>query len=309
MPYSGNGKDVVWNYTPKDSDDVTLVKISNGTAGKPPQAGDILSYGTTSTYGHTSLVTGSNVDGSGNGTITIIEQNVSNPSNGMETLKVTNWTVTSWMVITGWLHGNNPAPTLSSITPTNIMQGSTGLVLTVFGTNFISSSTVRWNGNSLPTAFVSSTELIAAVPDSYLASGGTASVTVRNSSPGGGTSSAKTFTINNTLPVLTSLSPTEALIGSSSFTLTANGSNYQKTSKVLWNGTALTTTYVSSTKLTASVPSANLAKAGTYTISVSTPNPGGGRLRPTDFYGQLPRANASARFRRPRPWPTPIALP
>ncbi len=67
------------------SDDVTLVKISNGTAGKPPQAGDILSYGMTSLYGHTSVVTGSNVDGSGNGTITIIEQNVTNPANGMET--------------------------------------------------------------------------------------------------------------------------------------------------------------------------------------------------------------------------------
>ncbi len=276
VPYSGNGKDVVWNYTPKESDDVTLVKISNGTAGKPPQAGDILSYGTTSTYGHTSLVTGSNVDGSGNGTITIIEQNVSNPSNGMETLKITNWTVTSWMVITGWLHGNNPAPTLSSITPTGITQGFTGLVLTVFGKNFISTSTVRWNGNSLPTAFVSSTELIAAVPDKYLVSGGTANVTVRNSTPGGGTSSVKIFTINNTIPVLTSLSPVSALIGGSSFTLTANGSNYQKTSKVMWNGVALTTTYVSSTKLTAAVPSANLAKAGIYNISVSTPNPGGG---------------------------------
>ncbi len=187
------------------------------------------------------------------------------------------------MVITGWLHGNNPAPTLSSITPTNLMQGSTGLVLTVFGTNFIIGSTVRWNSNSLPTAFVSSTELIAAVPDSYLTSGGTASVTVRNSSPGGGTSSAKTFTINNNIPVLTSLSSATALIGSSSFTLTANGSNYQKTSKVLWNGTALTTTYVSSTKLTASVPSANLTKAGTYAISVSTPNPGGGASSPLTF--------------------------
>jgi len=72
VPYSSNGKDVVWNYTPKGTDNVQLVKISNGTSGKFPQAGDVLSYGTTSTYGHTSVVTGSNVDGSGNGTINII---------------------------------------------------------------------------------------------------------------------------------------------------------------------------------------------------------------------------------------------
>ena len=246
---------MVWNYTHKSTDDVQLVKISNGTSGKFPQAGDVLSYGTTSTYGHTSLVTGSSVDGSGNGTITIIEQNVTSPSNGMETLKVTDWTVTSWMVITGWLHGNNPAPTLSSIDPTNIIQGSTGLVLTTFGKNFISSSTVRWNGHSLATAFVSSTELIAAVPDSYITTGGTASVTVHNPGPGGGNSSAITFSINNTIPVLTSLSPITALISGSSFTLTVNGSNFQKTSRVTWNNTALTTTYVSTTQLTAVVPS------------------------------------------------------
>jgi hypothetical protein len=276
LPYSANGNQVVENYQPHDTDDVTLVKISNGTKYIFPQAGDVLSYGPTSLYGHTSVVTGSNVDGSGNGTITIIEQNVSNPSNGMETLKVTSWTVTSWMVISGWLHGKNPLPSLSSITPTNILQGSTGLVLTVFGKNFTSGSTVRWNGASLPTAFVSSTELIAAVPNSNITSSGTASVTVHNPGPGGGNSSAKTFTINNTIPVLTNLSPTTVLIGSSSFTMTVNGSNYQKTSKVLWNNVALTTTYVSSTKLTASVPSSKLVKAGVFNIVVSTPNPGGG---------------------------------
>jgi len=283
VPYSGNGKDVVWNYTPKGTDDVQLTKISNGTSGKFPQAGDVLSYGTTSTYGHTSVVTGSNVDGSGNGTITIIEQNVTSPSNGMETLKVTDWTVTSWMVITGWLHGNNPTPTLSSISPNSIVQGSTGLVLSAFGTNFVSSSSVRWNGNSLPTAFVSSTELIAAVPDSYITTGGTASVTVHNPGPGGGNSSAKTFTINNTIPVLTSLSPTTALIGGNSFTLTVTGSNFQKTSKVTWNGAALTTTYASTTQLTASVPSSDLEIAGPVNILVSTPNPGGGTSEALTF--------------------------
>ncbi|MGC1378903.1 MAG: CHAP domain-containing protein, partial [Anaerolineales bacterium] len=69
-PYPANGKAVVGNY--KGS---KLVKIANGKAGAAPQPGDVLSYGPATTYGHTSVVAASNVNASGNGTITIIEQN------------------------------------------------------------------------------------------------------------------------------------------------------------------------------------------------------------------------------------------
>ena len=98
-PYQANGSQVVWNYSGN-----RLVKISNGTAGKAPQPNDILSYGSTSTSGHTSIVTSSNIDGNGNGTITVIEQN-SSPS-GSNTLSVNNWVVTAWSTISGWLHDN-----------------------------------------------------------------------------------------------------------------------------------------------------------------------------------------------------------
>jgi hypothetical protein len=229
LPYSGNGKDVVWNYTPKSTDKVQLIKISNDTKNKFPQAGDVLSYGTTSTYGHTSVVTGSSVDSNGNGTVSVIQQNVSSPSNGIGTLTVTNWHVASNMIVTGWLHGNNPVPSISSISPTSVAAGTKGLAVIAFGTNFLASSVIRWNGVSLVTAFVSSTELIAAVPDSSIITGTTASVTVKNPSPGGGTSSAKTFTINNLVPTLTGISPSTALISGSAFTLTVTGSNFVST--------------------------------------------------------------------------------
>jgi len=98
-PYQANGSQVVWNYSGN-----RLVKISNGTAGKAPQPNDILSYGSTSTSGHASIVTSSNIDGNGNGTITVIEQN-SSPS-GSNTLSVNNWVVTAWSTISGWLHDN-----------------------------------------------------------------------------------------------------------------------------------------------------------------------------------------------------------
>jgi hypothetical protein len=281
LPYSGNGKDVVWNYKPKSTDKVQLIKISNDTKNKFPQAGDVLSYGTTSSYGHTSVVTGSNVDASGNGTVTLIQQNVA--GNGTGTLTVASWHVASNMIVTGWLHGNNPVPTISSISPTSATAGTKGLAVIAFGTNFLNSSVIRWNGTSLVTAFVSSTELIAAVPDSSITTGATTNVTISNPSPGGGTSSAKVFTLNNPVPALTSLSPSTALIAGSAFTLTVTGSNFVKTSRVLWGSTALTTTFVSATQLTAAVPAADLTTAGTVNITISSPAPGGGVSKAQTF--------------------------
>jgi len=94
-PYSGNGSQMVWNYS-----GTALQKISNGTTGKAPQPDDVLSYGSTATNGHTSVVTSSSVDGNGNGSITVIEEN--NSANGSNTLYVNGWYVSNG--VSGWLH-------------------------------------------------------------------------------------------------------------------------------------------------------------------------------------------------------------
>src|SRR5207249_3324100 len=51
---------------------------------------------------------------------------------------------------------NNPVPTITSISPTSTIAGSGSFTLTVNGTNFVSTSTVNWNGSALATTFVSS---------------------------------------------------------------------------------------------------------------------------------------------------------
>jgi len=110
-PYQANGSQVVWNYA-----GTRLVKIANGTAGQAPQPNDILSYGATSTYGHTAVVTSSGVDANGNGTLTVIEQNSS--ASGRNTLTVSNWTVAAYSgSISGWLHDPSADATPTS-TPT-----------------------------------------------------------------------------------------------------------------------------------------------------------------------------------------------
>lgn len=82
---------------------------------------------------------------------------------------------------------------------------------------------------------------------------------------------------NNPVPFIDQpLTPGSAIPGSSGFSLTVNGTGFVAASVVQWNGTALTTTFVSSSKLTAIVPSANIATATTASITVFSPAPGGG---------------------------------
>jgi hypothetical protein len=96
-PYAGNGNDVVTGY-PGD----LLDKVWNCTVGQPPQPGDVLSYGAHSQWGHTSVVVASDVDGSGNGTIEVMEQNSS--VDGHNTHAVSGWCVNAYTDVIGWLH-------------------------------------------------------------------------------------------------------------------------------------------------------------------------------------------------------------
>lgn len=90
----------------------------------------------------------------------------------------------------------NPVPVVSSLSPNSTTSGGTGVMLTVNGSSFVSGSTVNWNGGARVTAFVSSTQLTANISAADIATAGTASITVVNPSPGGGTSNAVQFTIN-----------------------------------------------------------------------------------------------------------------
>ncbi len=77
-------------------------------------------------------------------------------------------------------------------------------------------------------------------------------------------------------PSLGSISPSSAYAGNGSFVLTINGSNFDVTSVIRWNGSDLSTTFVTSTQLTAVVPELNVATSGTASVTVFTPSPGGG---------------------------------
>jgi hypothetical protein len=170
----------------------------------------------------------------------------------------------------------NPLPTLTSLDPGMVIEGTAAFTLTVSGSNLISSSVVQWNGSARATTYVSSTTVQAAISSADIATAGTASVTVINPAPGGGTSNALILNIDNPVPVLGSINPSAVLAGTGAFTLSLTGSNFISSSAVQWNGSARPTTFVSSTQLRAAIPSADIALPGAADVTVFNPTPGGG---------------------------------
>ena len=186
---------------------------------------------------------------------------------------------------------SNPLPIISDATPLSVYAGSSDLTLTINGTNFVSGSVVYWNGTGRTTTFVSTTKLTVLIPAADLATIGTAAVSVFNPAPGGGQSQSVIVTIAslpNPVPVLNTISPTSKVKGEAAFTLTVTGSNFTATSKVMWNGSEIPTTYVSATSLTASITAAQISNTGTSLITVFTPAPGGGVSSAITFTIQQP---------------------
>jgi hypothetical protein len=115
----------------------------------------------------------------------------------------------------------------------------------------------------------------APVPSGKAANQPTAAVNTNLVNTIGGAFSGAALDITPPGPTISSLSPNSVSAGGAAFTLTVNGSNYISGSGatlVYWNSTALTTTYVSSTGLTASVPASLIASPGSVSITVVTGN-------------------------------------
>jgi uncharacterized protein (TIGR01370 family) len=108
-------------------------------------------------------------------------------------------------------------------------------------------------------------------------------VVVTNPAPGGGSSSAVNFTVNNPAPTISTLSPSSALVGAPSQALTINGTNYLSNSTVTYSGTTRAATLVNSTELQITLSAGDQAVAGSYPVVVTNPAPGGGASNAVSF--------------------------
>jgi hypothetical protein len=174
---------------------------------------------------------------------------------------------------------SNPVPAITSLNPNSATQGGNPLTVTITGYNFISSSSVQWNGSARTTTYTSSTQLQVQIASVDIANSGSAAVSVTNPSPGGGNSGSAEFTINptsNPAPQLQACNPSSVNAGSADIIFTVYGSNFIPTSVIQWNGAALTTSYLSDSYLEAQVPASNLSNPGVAEVVVVNPGPGGG---------------------------------
>jgi trimeric autotransporter adhesin len=181
-----------------------------------------------------------------------------------------------------------PVPQITSITPNSMAAGSQGGNLTINGSGFVgipgqSVSIATVDGANRTTTFVSATQLTVALQASDITTVGPVEIAVLNppatnlTPPGGGVSNAVALNVVNPSPVLKGVNPGDVPAGTTAITsISVTGSGFDSSSQVLVNGTGRTTTFASSTSLSALLATGDVAAAGTYTVQVVNPTPGGG---------------------------------
>jgi outer membrane protein assembly factor BamB len=107
---------------------------------------------------------------------------------------------------------------------------------------------------------------------------------------------AVTYVVSVAAPQVYSITPSSVTAGAAAFTLTVSGANFQSNSQVLWNGSARSTTYVSSNQLTAQINAADVATSGTANVQVAT----GSAMSPTVAFAITPLAALSLSQVSPR---------
>ncbi len=174
---------------------------------------------------------------------------------------------------------NNPSPSITSLSPTNINAGQPAFTLTVNGTGLAPQSLIYWNGSAVSTIFLTSAQVQAQIPSGFIQNPGTVFIDVQTPAPGGGTSLELTFTINpitSAVPSLTSLSPSAGLAGGATFDIRLIGNNFEPQSEVSINGANQQAEFLDSQDLVTQIPATDLITAGVLTVGVLNPAPGGG---------------------------------
>ncbi len=176
---------------------------------------------------------------------------------------------------------NNPVPTIATLNPTlGARLGRVDVVVT--GTNFITGVTSVDFGPGIvanQTVINSSTQLTATISIGAAAATGARSVSVTNAAPGGGTATkTSAFTVQNPVPTLTSVTPTNAQQLETK-NLVFDGSGFINGVTTVNMGTGITVnsqTVVSDTQITASITVTTGAAIGPRDIWITNLSPGGG---------------------------------
>ena len=160
----------------------------------------------------------------------------------------------------------SPEPSIVSVSPLRVRAGAPATV-TVTGSGFNGLSVMQWNGVAKPTTVLSNTQLTATVPAADLVVGSTATVSVFNPAPGGGTTAGLPVAVDP--PATLTVNATTLGPGSAATVTLANGYGGAKDWIALAATGAADRTYLSWTYVGAGVTSRNWtttlpSTAGTY---------------------------------------------
>lgn len=162
------------------------------------------------------------------------------------------------------------AGNLTSLSPSTVQAG-VAFTLTVHGSGFDAGSVVIFNGNAVPTTFVSTTQLTASISASAIAQPDPYPVVVAPSLAAASSTLSNQLILSvSALPSITGLAPSSIVAGSADFTLTVMGSNFPQGAVVLFGGTALPTTWVDNNELTAAVSNSQVLNSGAISVTVAT---------------------------------------
>ena len=183
---------------------------------------------------------------------------------------------------------SNPVPSISGISPTAAQVGSGPVTLTINGTGFLPSSSVTFSGTPHTVTFMSGTQLTIVLSPADLSTVGNFGVVVNNPAPGGGSSVPAFFTVQPTItvPIITSISPPSAQVGSGPIPLTISGAGFAASTTATFNSVAHTVTFISANQVTITLTTADLATAGTFPVVLTNPGQGGGSSQPSSFLVQ-----------------------
>ncbi len=160
-------------------------------------------------------------------------------------------------------------PAITTLSPTTATMGGSAYTLTVNGTGFDSSVEVTWNGSPVDTTFVSATKVTAVIPAADIVKAGSFAVRVWNADGSPNASAPMQVSVVAPPLALGSLVPPFVTAGSATYEETLDGSGFTVNSVAQWNGSARPTTFVSASRLQMQVTAADIASAGSASVTVA----------------------------------------
>ena len=188
--------------------------------------------------------------------------------------------------------GVSVALSVTLLTPSTAVAGTSALALTIAGSGFTNGARVDLGGTEVPSTLQSDRSISIQVPAAKVVNAGSLAITVIANGTRSNTAFLVISTAASTVSV-TSLSPSSAVANASAtpLSLVVQGAGFTQSSRVLVAAQELPTTFQSATTLQATIPANLLTAPATYAVAVrdgtstsaaqnfqvtpATPNPNG----------------------------------